>query len=195
MLCFTIISFYAVHRECARHWCRQHGQPPLVLSTDAIELEDRVLGLAPALRSSCTLEEESFPRRFPIYILMETIENFDSVYGTHNERALHAIQGILHDLVCFLCLHFFPFCFIIYLDDIILQRHISIEVQDVVWVVGLERSLLLLRQIYHDEISFHSIILPAVNQGILALEILMALITNYQPSVVCRSSSCIGMYD
>ncbi|KAF8180360.1 hypothetical protein BJ912DRAFT_1062441 [Pholiota molesta] len=112
------------------------------------------------LRSSCTLEEESFPRRFPIYILMETIENFDSVYGTHNERALHAIQGILHDL-----------------------RHISVEVQDVVWVVGLERSLLLLRQIYHDEISFHSIILPGVNQGILALEILMALITNYQPSV------------
>lgn len=180
-MCFAILSLFTVHAECARLHCREHGLPPIEASSDEIFLLESVRVLQPNL-TPISPEELSFTHCFPIYIFQDCIESFEGTYGSHNNRSLAAIQEFMKDVV-----RLAPFCWLFYPDDIIFQSNIPLNFQDVLWVPGLERSLLLLQQYYREEVEFHEVVLPAVNRGSLAVDLLLGLISSYVSDIVRTS--------
>lgn len=162
-----------MHAECARLHCREHGLPPIQPSSEETFLLESVLLLKPNL-TPISPEELSFIRRFPIYLFQDGIESFEGTYGSHNNRSLAAIQEFMKDVV-----RLAPFCWLLYVDDILFQSNIPLDIHDILWIPGLERSLILLQQYYREEIDFHKVDLPAVNRGYLAVELLLGLISQY----------------
>lgn len=142
---------------------------PYTYSLDALSLRESTAAIIPAL-SVPSQEELSFTRCFPIYQLQDVVENFEHVYGKNNEWALATVRRLFKDTIGFV-----PIPWFIFLDELFSQADLPIDIHDLLFIPGLERTLKDMRNIYADKAVFHAISPTEECHGMMTVHILLQM--------------------